>query len=357
MVVESTKAPAQDVAAAHAAAYDDPIEQQALEHVWIHSANYVELAERQGLHVFDHGKGCMLYDVHGDEWIDGIAGLWVVNAGHGRQEIGDAMAEQAGQTRLRLRRVVHLRPGRPTRGDDRRTDARRPRARLLLLRRLGGGRVRAEDRQAGAGAARLPEAVQDHRPARLLPRRDLRRDEPDDRQPAAGRALLRPADGRRRPCPLAEPLPQRLRPGGRSGRHHVRQVGRAGDHLPGAGDGRGGDRRADLLRERRPCPLAEVLADAARDLRPARRPAHHGRGDQRLRAHRQVVRDRALRRRAGHHDDGEGPLQRLRADRGGGRAPERLRGLHAGTRTPSTICSPSAGRRSRRRRRSRTSRS
>ncbi|MDQ3547286.1 MAG: aspartate aminotransferase family protein, partial [Chloroflexota bacterium] len=31
------------------------------------------------------------------EFIDGIAGLWVVNAGHGRREIGDAMAEQAGK--------------------------------------------------------------------------------------------------------------------------------------------------------------------------------------------------------------------------------------------------------------------
>src|SRR5947209_4079819 len=97
MAVESVKTPTQDAIAAHAAAYDDPIEQEALEHVWIHSANYIELAERRGLHVFSSGKGCMLYDVHGEEWIDGISGLWVVNAGHGRQEIGDAMAEQAGR--------------------------------------------------------------------------------------------------------------------------------------------------------------------------------------------------------------------------------------------------------------------
>ena len=97
MVVEATQTAMQDATSAHAAAYDDPIEQEALKHVWIHSANYVELAERRGLHVFDHGKGVMLYDVHGDEWIDGIAGLWVVNAGHGRQEIGDAMAAQAGK--------------------------------------------------------------------------------------------------------------------------------------------------------------------------------------------------------------------------------------------------------------------
>ncbi|HEX5506534.1 MAG TPA: aspartate aminotransferase family protein [Thermomicrobiales bacterium] len=84
------------VAGAHAEAYGD-LEHQALDHVWIHSANYVELAERQGLKVFDRGKGCLLYDVHGKEYIDGIAGLWVVNAGHGRQEIGDAMGRQAGK--------------------------------------------------------------------------------------------------------------------------------------------------------------------------------------------------------------------------------------------------------------------
>jgi len=36
-------------------------------------------------------------DIHGREYLDGIAGLWVVNAGHGRTEIGEAMAAQAAQ--------------------------------------------------------------------------------------------------------------------------------------------------------------------------------------------------------------------------------------------------------------------
>jgi len=93
---ESTRTASAEAAGDHAAAYGD-LERQALDHVWIHSANYVELAERRGLKVFDHGKGCLLYDVHGKEYVDGISGLWVVNAGHGRQEIGDAMARQAGQ--------------------------------------------------------------------------------------------------------------------------------------------------------------------------------------------------------------------------------------------------------------------
>ena len=71
--------------------------QSALEHVWIHSANWQELAAQKGMKVFDHGKGALLYDVEGREYIDGIAGLWVVNAGHGRTEIGQAMAEQAAK--------------------------------------------------------------------------------------------------------------------------------------------------------------------------------------------------------------------------------------------------------------------
>lgn len=73
------------------------IEREALDHVWIHQAPWVEIAENDGLRVFDRGEGIYLYDVQGREYIDGISGLWVVNAGHGRREIGEAMAEQASR--------------------------------------------------------------------------------------------------------------------------------------------------------------------------------------------------------------------------------------------------------------------
>jgi adenosylmethionine-8-amino-7-oxononanoate aminotransferase len=86
-----------DPTAAHAAAYDDPLYQKALDHVWIHTVNYVELAERQGLHVFERGEGSTLYDARGEAWLDALAGLWVVNAGHGRREIAEAMAAQASK--------------------------------------------------------------------------------------------------------------------------------------------------------------------------------------------------------------------------------------------------------------------
>jgi len=95
MVVKATEA--ETVEQSHALAYDEPIYRKALEHVWIHSANWVELAEKQGLHVFERGNGCFLYDARGNEWIDGIAGLWVVNAGHGRREIGELFDLQLKQ--------------------------------------------------------------------------------------------------------------------------------------------------------------------------------------------------------------------------------------------------------------------
>jgi adenosylmethionine-8-amino-7-oxononanoate aminotransferase len=72
-----------------------PLEQQALEHIWIHTARWLDLAERDGLRVLVRGEGCRLWDARGRVYLDSLAGLYVVNAGHGRREIGDAMARQA----------------------------------------------------------------------------------------------------------------------------------------------------------------------------------------------------------------------------------------------------------------------
>jgi adenosylmethionine-8-amino-7-oxononanoate aminotransferase len=72
-----------------------PIERQALDHVWIHSARWLDLAERDGLKVMVRGEGCRLFDARGRSYLDGLSGLYVVNVGHGRAEIGEAMAQQA----------------------------------------------------------------------------------------------------------------------------------------------------------------------------------------------------------------------------------------------------------------------
>jgi adenosylmethionine-8-amino-7-oxononanoate aminotransferase len=73
------------------------VERQALEHVWIHTARWLDLAERDGLRVLVRGDGCRLWDARGREYLDSLAGLYVVNVGHGRREIGEAMARQAAE--------------------------------------------------------------------------------------------------------------------------------------------------------------------------------------------------------------------------------------------------------------------
>ncbi len=49
---------------------------------------------RDGTHVIRRAKGSTLYDEDGRELLDGLAGLWCVNVGYGREEIADAVAEQ-----------------------------------------------------------------------------------------------------------------------------------------------------------------------------------------------------------------------------------------------------------------------
>jgi putrescine aminotransferase len=44
--------------------------------------------------VFVSGQGVMLRDADGKEYIDGLASLWNVNAGHGRRELAEAAADQ-----------------------------------------------------------------------------------------------------------------------------------------------------------------------------------------------------------------------------------------------------------------------
>ena len=50
---------------------------------------------REGSHVVTRARGVRIVDETGREYLDGIAGLWCANLGHGRDEIADAMAEQA----------------------------------------------------------------------------------------------------------------------------------------------------------------------------------------------------------------------------------------------------------------------
>jgi putrescine aminotransferase len=45
-------------------------------------------------HVWVRGEGASIWDASGREFIDGLAGLWNVNVGHGRRELAEAAAQQ-----------------------------------------------------------------------------------------------------------------------------------------------------------------------------------------------------------------------------------------------------------------------
>ncbi len=53
--------------------------------------------ESHGVPVIVKGEGHHIWDAEGRKYIDGLAGLFVVNAGHGRRRLAEAAAKQAGE--------------------------------------------------------------------------------------------------------------------------------------------------------------------------------------------------------------------------------------------------------------------
>jgi len=60
-------------------------------HPWTDFSTFQE----QGSLVVAESEGAYIFDSDGKRYLDGIGGLWCVNVGYGRAEIGQAMAEQA----------------------------------------------------------------------------------------------------------------------------------------------------------------------------------------------------------------------------------------------------------------------
>ncbi|MBC8363862.1 MAG: aminotransferase [Actinobacteria bacterium] len=62
---------------------------------FIHPWTDFPVFEEKGSLVVAESEGAYIYDSDGRRYLDGIGGLWCVNVGYGRAEIGQAMAEQA----------------------------------------------------------------------------------------------------------------------------------------------------------------------------------------------------------------------------------------------------------------------
>lgn len=63
----------------------------------LHPFTSVADHQRDGAFIVSRAHGVYLEDIEGNRYLDGAAGLWCVNIGHGRAEITQAIAEQAAK--------------------------------------------------------------------------------------------------------------------------------------------------------------------------------------------------------------------------------------------------------------------
>jgi adenosylmethionine-8-amino-7-oxononanoate aminotransferase len=70
------------------------LQQKAKDHLWMHFSRQ-SAAEANGVPIIVKGEGHHIWDSKGKKYIDGLSGLFVVNAGHGRKRLAEAAAKQA----------------------------------------------------------------------------------------------------------------------------------------------------------------------------------------------------------------------------------------------------------------------
>jgi adenosylmethionine-8-amino-7-oxononanoate aminotransferase len=68
----------------------------ARDHLWMHFTRLSAYAKAP-VPMIVRGDGPYIYDVDGKRYLDGLSGLFVVQAGHGRHELADAAAKQASE--------------------------------------------------------------------------------------------------------------------------------------------------------------------------------------------------------------------------------------------------------------------
>jgi hypothetical protein len=74
----------------------ESLQAAARRHLWMHFTRMSTYADHD-VPIIERGEGAYVWDSHGKRYVDGLAGLFVVQAGHGRQEMADASAKQAAE--------------------------------------------------------------------------------------------------------------------------------------------------------------------------------------------------------------------------------------------------------------------
>jgi adenosylmethionine-8-amino-7-oxononanoate aminotransferase len=73
----------------------DELQQLARDHLWGHFSRLTPGVD--GVTVIERGEGCYVWDHTGKRYLDGLAGLFTVQAGHGRTELAQAASKQASE--------------------------------------------------------------------------------------------------------------------------------------------------------------------------------------------------------------------------------------------------------------------
>jgi adenosylmethionine-8-amino-7-oxononanoate aminotransferase len=74
---------------------ESELQKKAKAHLWMHFARQSVMEDGGGVPIIVKGEGHHIFDSRGKKYIDGLSGLFVVNAGHGRKRLADVAARQA----------------------------------------------------------------------------------------------------------------------------------------------------------------------------------------------------------------------------------------------------------------------
>lgn len=71
------------------------LQRKAKDHLWMHFSRQSVMEDGHGVPIIVKGKGHHIWDSKGKKYIDGLSGLFTVNAGHGRRHLAQVAAKQA----------------------------------------------------------------------------------------------------------------------------------------------------------------------------------------------------------------------------------------------------------------------
>jgi adenosylmethionine-8-amino-7-oxononanoate aminotransferase len=74
---------------------DAVLQQKARDHLWMHFNRQSVMEDGGGVPIIVKGSGHHIFDSRGKKYFDGLSGLFVVNAGHGRKRLAEVAAKQA----------------------------------------------------------------------------------------------------------------------------------------------------------------------------------------------------------------------------------------------------------------------